>query len=192
MAPISQKTFSNAFSSMKIYEFNLRYHWNLFQSFELILFQHWFILWLGAVQATSHHLNQWWLVFWRIYASLVLSELTHWRYSSLALSQRYGFLDFRMLQIIYLLSPVFEYEYDNTTSWLYAFMIMYVYVYYLQTVTSSSPMHKWRTSRLSFATMASANFAVTRVRRSCRNRVCATSSTDLSPHSMPFGRLKTL
>ena len=27
-------------------------------------------------QATSHYLNQWWLVYWRIYASLGLNELT--------------------------------------------------------------------------------------------------------------------
>ena len=25
-----------------------------------------------------HYLNQWWLVYWRIYASLRLNELTHW------------------------------------------------------------------------------------------------------------------
>ena len=28
-------------------------------------------------QATSHYLNQWWLVYWRIYASLGLNELTY-------------------------------------------------------------------------------------------------------------------
>ena len=37
-----------------------------------------FSWWLGADQATSHYLNQWWLVYWRIYASLGLNELTHW------------------------------------------------------------------------------------------------------------------
>ena len=43
-------------------------------------FQHWFRKWLGAVQATSHYLNQWWLVYRRIYASLGLNELkTHWQ-----------------------------------------------------------------------------------------------------------------
>ena len=38
-------------------------------------------------QATSHYLNQWWLVYWRIYASLGLNDLTRtiianrtWRY----------------------------------------------------------------------------------------------------------------
>ena len=31
--------------------------------------------WLGAEQATSHYLNQWWLFYWRIYASLGLNEL---------------------------------------------------------------------------------------------------------------------
>ena len=34
-------------------------------------------IWLGAVQATSHYLNQWWLVYRRIYASLGLNELRH-------------------------------------------------------------------------------------------------------------------
>ena len=33
--------------------------------------------WRGAVQATSHYLNQWWLVYRRIYASLGLNELTY-------------------------------------------------------------------------------------------------------------------
>ena len=31
--------------------------------------------WLGADQATSHYLNQWWFIYWRIYASLGLNEL---------------------------------------------------------------------------------------------------------------------
>ena len=34
---------------------------------------------LGADQATSHYLNQWWLIYWRIYASLGLNELK-WTY----------------------------------------------------------------------------------------------------------------
>ena len=48
------------------------------------IFQHWFREWLGAVQATSHYLNQWWLVYWRIYASLGLNELTHWGLDEMA------------------------------------------------------------------------------------------------------------
>ena len=39
---ISQTTFSNAFSWMKMYEFRLRFHWNLFLRLELTIFQHWF------------------------------------------------------------------------------------------------------------------------------------------------------
>ena len=45
---------------------------------QLTIFQDWFRWWLGAGQATSHYLNQWWLVYWRIYASLSLNELTVW------------------------------------------------------------------------------------------------------------------
>ena len=39
---ISQTTFSNAFSWMKMYEFHLWFHWSLFPRFELPIFQHWF------------------------------------------------------------------------------------------------------------------------------------------------------
>ena len=39
---IFQTTFSNAFSCLKMYEFGLRFHWNLFLRFELTIFQHWF------------------------------------------------------------------------------------------------------------------------------------------------------
>ena len=72
----SQTRFSNAFSWMKMYEFHLKFHWSLCLRFQLTIFQHWFRYWLGAVQATSHYLNQWWLVYWHIYASLGLNELT--------------------------------------------------------------------------------------------------------------------
>ena len=42
MDAISQTTFSNAFSWMKMYECRLRFHWSLFLGFELTIFQHWF------------------------------------------------------------------------------------------------------------------------------------------------------
>ena len=56
-------------------EFRLGFHWSSFRRFELTIFQHWFRSWLGADQAASHYLNHWWLVYWRIYASLGLNEL---------------------------------------------------------------------------------------------------------------------
>ena len=56
-------TFSNACSSMKMYDFLLRFHWSLFPGVQLTEFQHGFRWWLGAGQATIHYLNQWWLVF---------------------------------------------------------------------------------------------------------------------------------
>ena len=59
MATILQ-TFSNAFSWIKMYKFRLRFHWSFFPRVEFTIFQHWFRWWLGAVQATSHYLNQWW------------------------------------------------------------------------------------------------------------------------------------
>ena len=62
----------NAFSWMKSFLFRLKFHWSLFQ---LTIFQHWFRQWLSADQATSHHLNHWWLDYRRIYASLDFNEL---------------------------------------------------------------------------------------------------------------------
>ena len=75
MAVVSQTTLSYACSWMKMLEFRSRFHWSLFLRVQLTIFQHWFRQWLGAGQATSHYLNQWWLVYWRIYASLGLNEL---------------------------------------------------------------------------------------------------------------------
>ena len=45
---------------MKGFEFWIQFHWNLFRRVPLTIIQHWFRQWLGAVQATSHYLNQWW------------------------------------------------------------------------------------------------------------------------------------
>ena len=47
----------------------------LFLLFQLIIFQHWLRWWLGAGQATSHYLNQWWLAYWSIYASLCVNKI---------------------------------------------------------------------------------------------------------------------
>ena len=76
MDAMSQTIFSNAFSWMKMLQLRLKFHWSLFPRDQLTIFHHWFRLWLGAVQATSHYLNQWWSVYRRIYASLGLNELT--------------------------------------------------------------------------------------------------------------------
>ena len=75
MDAIFQMTFSNGYSWMKMCEFWLKFHWSLFLRVQLTIFQHWFRWWLGADQATSHYLNQWWLVYRRIYASLGPNEL---------------------------------------------------------------------------------------------------------------------
>ena len=74
---IPQKTFSNIFSPMKMFDFGLNFHWRLFLRVrvQLTIFQHWVRSWLGAFQATRHYLNQWWLVYWRIYASLGFNAL---------------------------------------------------------------------------------------------------------------------
>ena len=79
MAAISHTTFLNAFSWMKIYEFRLKFHWSLFPRVQLTIFHYWFRQWLGADRVTSHYLNQWWLDYRRIYASLGLNELKHFQ-----------------------------------------------------------------------------------------------------------------
>ena len=60
MAAISWTTFSNAFPWMKKYTIWFKIHWSLLLRFQLTINQHWFGLWLGAEQVTSHYLNQWW------------------------------------------------------------------------------------------------------------------------------------
>ena len=70
MAAIFQTTYSNAFSWMEIFKL------------QLTIFQHWFIYWLGADQATSHYPNQWKSAYSCIYASLCLNELNLWMYVS--------------------------------------------------------------------------------------------------------------
>ena len=76
MDAISQTTFSSAFSWIKMFEFRQKFHWSLFLRVKLTMFHHCLRWWLGAGQATSHYLKQWWLVYWRIYASLGLNELS--------------------------------------------------------------------------------------------------------------------
>ena len=75
MAAVSQTTFSNAFSWMKMCEFWLKFHRSLFLRVQIAIIHHWFRQWLGADLATSPYLNQWWLDYCRMYASLGLSEL---------------------------------------------------------------------------------------------------------------------
>ena len=74
---ISQTTFSNAFPWLKMFQFRFNFYWHLLLGVQSIIFQHCFRWWLGAFQATSHYLNQWWIVYRRIYASLGLNELRH-------------------------------------------------------------------------------------------------------------------
>ena len=91
MAAIFQTTFSNAFSWVKMFKFRLRFHLSLFPRVQLTIFQHWFRWWLGTGQATSHYLKQWWLVFWRIYASPGLNELKwKWHHMNAWMSQITG------------------------------------------------------------------------------------------------------
>ena len=42
MDAIFQTTFSSGFSSMKMYEFLLKFHWSLFLGVQLAIFHHWF------------------------------------------------------------------------------------------------------------------------------------------------------
>ena len=99
MAAISQTTLSNAFSWMKMFKFRLKFHWSLFLRVQFTIFQHWFRQWLGADQATSHYLKQWWLDYWRIYASLGLNELMSSTYAFCGLIGVYSGPDLLMVCI---------------------------------------------------------------------------------------------
>ena len=80
---IFRTTSLKASSWMKIHEFRLRFHKSLFLRVQLTIFQFWSRQRLGAGQTTGHCLNQWWLVYWRIYASLGLNELNIWHLTHL-------------------------------------------------------------------------------------------------------------
>ena len=71
---------------MIIYEFRLRFHGSLFPRFESTIFRHWGRYWPAADQATSHYLNQWCLVYWRVYASLGLNGLRSYSVLDILLS----------------------------------------------------------------------------------------------------------
>ena len=75
MTALFQTTFWNGFSWMKMYEFWLEFHWNLFLGVQLTIFQLWLRWWLCANQVTSYYLNQWWLYCQCMYVSLGLNEL---------------------------------------------------------------------------------------------------------------------
>ena len=53
--------------------FGLKFHWNLSPMVYLSICQLWFRWWLGANQATSQYLNQWWLM--KYYSALMSSLL---------------------------------------------------------------------------------------------------------------------
>ena len=63
MADISQTIFLKAFSWMKLYECRLILHWSLFLRVKLTTFR----------PGNKHYLNQWWLNYQHIYASLGLN-----------------------------------------------------------------------------------------------------------------------
>ena len=76
MLDIVRTTFSNAFSWMKMYGFRLRFHWSFFPNGPINNISALVQIMVVADQAANHHLNQWCLVYWRIYASLGLNELS--------------------------------------------------------------------------------------------------------------------
>ena len=112
MGTVLKKTFSTAFSWKKIFAFSLEFDWNLFQKVQLTISEHWFRWWLGAKQAASHYLNQWWpspydakwhhwtLVNWdsRLQYTLIVIEL--WFVTLVAPPVKSGIL-FIWIQVLY-------------------------------------------------------------------------------------------
>ena len=87
MAAISHTTFSNAFSWMKTYEFQLKFHWSLFPRVHLTYSI------IGSDNSLAPNRRQaiiWTndgLCFWCIFTSLGLGELTHTRPRDMARSR---------------------------------------------------------------------------------------------------------
>ena len=80
MAAISQTTLSNAFSWIKMFEISIKISLKFVPKGPINNIPALFRRWLGSVQAASHYLNQWWLVYRRIYASLGLNQLKTCQY----------------------------------------------------------------------------------------------------------------
>ena len=96
MADIFQTTCSNAFSWMKMFEIGLKFLWSLFLRVKLTIFQHRIGKWLGAVRVTRHYLNQWWLVYRRICASIAPNELINEKTIDIYVIQIKNVLSLRM------------------------------------------------------------------------------------------------
>ena len=105
MDTILQKTFSNAISWMKTYGFHLQFHWILLPRVQLTIFQHWFREWIGAVQATSHDLNQSWSVYNANvhYAASMSKMLSYFEQTRMCLHFTL-FVYIQMQQVLYILS----------------------------------------------------------------------------------------
>ena len=70
-------TFSNAFYGMKFYQFRwfwVRFHRSLFPTV-----QQYSSIGSDNNQSTSNYLNQWWWIYWHLYASLDLNDSTEKR-----------------------------------------------------------------------------------------------------------------
>ena len=76
MADILRTTFSNAFSWMKMHEFRLRFHWNLFPRVQLTKIPALVQMMAWRQSGDKPLSGQWWSVYWRIYASFGLNELS--------------------------------------------------------------------------------------------------------------------
>ena len=49
MTAILRMAFSNAFTWMKTFEFQIKFHWNMFLGLQLTINQYWFRKWLGLI-----------------------------------------------------------------------------------------------------------------------------------------------
>ena len=72
---ISKTTLSNVFPSMNKFEFRIKISLTLVPKGPICNIPVMVQIMAWRRQATGHYLNQWWLVYWRIYASLGLNEL---------------------------------------------------------------------------------------------------------------------
>ena len=126
----------------KMYEFSLRFHWSLFLSFESTIFHHLFRSWLGAIQATSHYLNQRWLDYRCIcvsrpqWVNSFHSWLTHWGRDKMdAISQTIFSNTFSWMKIFQLLSK-FHWS-------LFARVILTIFQHWFAWTAPSHCLNQW-------------------------------------------------
>ena len=83
-----QMTFSNTFSTMKMFELCFRFYRHLFLRVNMKINHYWFRWWLGTNQVPSNYLSQWWpssmtIICCLLWRAMIASGFNVWKTVSL-------------------------------------------------------------------------------------------------------------